>query len=347
MAREKTHSRIQSTRIRKEQILSRCKGVCCHCGKEIAIGDDFTIEHIIPLSKGGTNDFTNLVSLCETCNKDKDADIVDAEYYEHAPKVVYEEIERNLASYFEENDWLTATNIFRIDRFDVPVTKTLQLRNGKVMTKKATCQIRKIKEDDLNAFVERYNDVYFPNGLPEDDSERDPSSYKKGSDYYQVICDNKPVMVFSYRLFFVEAASLCIEIFVNPDARWGPASRIILTDCMYGIVDQFKESLDARGTKSSVCVYVEALQADNKAKSLIEEIGWNVWKNGVYHGTSRNGYELDTVMTLTHIGRALEQVEKQEGENGEKSFTEEDYRKQEKLYRSQLKRRIKQNGDES
>lgn len=54
MARDRQEARINSTRTRKEQILDRCGGICCHCGKEITIGSDFSVEHVVPLSKGGS-----------------------------------------------------------------------------------------------------------------------------------------------------------------------------------------------------------------------------------------------------------------------------------------------------
>lgn len=43
--------------------------VCKKCG----ITDDLTIDHIRPLSKGGTNDISNLQILCRRCNASKGA----------------------------------------------------------------------------------------------------------------------------------------------------------------------------------------------------------------------------------------------------------------------------------
>ncbi|MGE4283733.1 MAG: HNH endonuclease [Clostridia bacterium] len=41
--------------------------ICVVCAAE----KDLTIDHIIPLSRGGTNEITNLQVLCRKCNSKK------------------------------------------------------------------------------------------------------------------------------------------------------------------------------------------------------------------------------------------------------------------------------------
>ncbi len=49
--------------------------VCYHCNKPVARGmvdgDPHlaTVDHLVPLSKGGKSNFTNLVLSCYTCNQ--------------------------------------------------------------------------------------------------------------------------------------------------------------------------------------------------------------------------------------------------------------------------------------
>lgn len=48
-------------------VITRDGAICRHCGTE----EDLTIDHIQPISKGGTNELKNLQVLCKSCNSRK------------------------------------------------------------------------------------------------------------------------------------------------------------------------------------------------------------------------------------------------------------------------------------
>ena len=50
-------------------VYQQSNGVCVACGKS----DELEVDHIIPLSRGGSNDLSNLQLLCSTCNRSKGA----------------------------------------------------------------------------------------------------------------------------------------------------------------------------------------------------------------------------------------------------------------------------------
>lgn len=50
---------------------SRQKGKCYWCGKKV--GDDYHVDHVVPLSKGGSNGPENIVIACAACNLSKGA----------------------------------------------------------------------------------------------------------------------------------------------------------------------------------------------------------------------------------------------------------------------------------
>ena len=52
-------------RVRLE-VLQRDYKTCHYCGQEAN-----TVDHLIPISKGGTDEATNMVACCSTCNSSK------------------------------------------------------------------------------------------------------------------------------------------------------------------------------------------------------------------------------------------------------------------------------------
>lgn len=59
------HSPI--TKVQRDRIIARDKGKCVECGS----GHKIHIDHIVPVSKGGTSDDKNLRVLCKKCNLKK------------------------------------------------------------------------------------------------------------------------------------------------------------------------------------------------------------------------------------------------------------------------------------
>lgn len=45
-------------------------GVCHYCGKQVG-ADALTMDHVVPVSRGGTSTKGNVVPACAACNKTK------------------------------------------------------------------------------------------------------------------------------------------------------------------------------------------------------------------------------------------------------------------------------------
>jgi 5-methylcytosine-specific restriction endonuclease McrA len=60
--------RIPITAKQRNRIFERCDGKCAYCGGVLLYDQPFHIDHIVPLSKGGTNDENNLTLACVLCN---------------------------------------------------------------------------------------------------------------------------------------------------------------------------------------------------------------------------------------------------------------------------------------
>jgi 5-methylcytosine-specific restriction endonuclease McrA len=48
----------------------RAAGICYYCGKKFP-PDDLTMDHLIPLSRGGSSERFNIVPACKECNNRK------------------------------------------------------------------------------------------------------------------------------------------------------------------------------------------------------------------------------------------------------------------------------------
>lgn len=59
-------------RLRK-QILLRDGGLCLTCLREGVTTAAYAVDHVIPKTKGGTDDETNLASICRPCHSTKSA----------------------------------------------------------------------------------------------------------------------------------------------------------------------------------------------------------------------------------------------------------------------------------
>jgi hypothetical protein len=74
VARKYWHSsrcrRNISVRVR-HAILERDGFRCCDCGASASTGAVLEVDHTIPVSKGGSNDPSNLRTLCSECNRGK------------------------------------------------------------------------------------------------------------------------------------------------------------------------------------------------------------------------------------------------------------------------------------
>ena len=74
--RKKSNSKITAgTRLR---VFQRDKYTCGYCGKKPPLVT-LHIDHVIPVSKGGDNKDTNLLTSCDECNLGKGAKLLEVE----------------------------------------------------------------------------------------------------------------------------------------------------------------------------------------------------------------------------------------------------------------------------
>lgn len=54
----------------KHRLFIRDRQICAYCGTHFAEAD-LTVEHILPVSRGGRHEWTNVVTACRSCNTRK------------------------------------------------------------------------------------------------------------------------------------------------------------------------------------------------------------------------------------------------------------------------------------
>jgi 5-methylcytosine-specific restriction endonuclease McrA len=62
-----SHLSSKSKKAQRSRMKRRKRRFCANCGT----ASNLTIDHIIPLAKGGPNKLHNLQMLCDTCNTEK------------------------------------------------------------------------------------------------------------------------------------------------------------------------------------------------------------------------------------------------------------------------------------
>lgn len=63
------------------QVIERDGWICSYCDLDISKSDvRHAIDHVFPLSKGGTNELDNLCMSCQPCNSSKGDKILDEEW---------------------------------------------------------------------------------------------------------------------------------------------------------------------------------------------------------------------------------------------------------------------------
>jgi len=62
--------RLLWKRTLRRNVWRACSGHCVYCGSGLDL-DDFTIDHVIPVSAGGATNLMNCVAACRRCNQRK------------------------------------------------------------------------------------------------------------------------------------------------------------------------------------------------------------------------------------------------------------------------------------
>lgn len=79
-----TAQRLGSGWARVSRAVVRRDGACVDCGHRGSPDNPLTADHVIPRSQGGTNDMSNLVCRCRSCNSSRGGSLTGILTFEQA-----------------------------------------------------------------------------------------------------------------------------------------------------------------------------------------------------------------------------------------------------------------------
>lgn len=159
--RVREENRYTFTLEEKQKMLERSNGVCAHCGKVLKVGNkDCTAEHVIPLSKGGRNDLSNLVCLCKDCNYDKSNLVAPVKWYKYIKESEVPSLNRLMKRYYKDYCHISQNNFYHDDIIIISEEINIQTAErcgGKPIFVKTNFMIKKAnKNRDLDILVDAY-----------------------------------------------------------------------------------------------------------------------------------------------------------------------------------------------
>lgn len=115
----------------KQQMLKKSNFKCACCGTKLTT-ETISCEHVLPLSRGGTNDIINMVALCKICNiKKRNMLYLPTDYYINLNKHDMTELEvyfyswfRSIKESFDFNKYPFVTPCLRIPMYSKIGKKT-------------------------------------------------------------------------------------------------------------------------------------------------------------------------------------------------------------------------------
>jgi len=163
MDRQKFYERDSFTYDEKSDIAKKSDNKCCHCGTLKFVNYGATVDHFIPLHKGGSNRMHNLIMLCEECNKEKADKIVDLSYVPYLDEKYKDDLYNYLQSYIHAFDYVERNRMFACDEYTIKMETMVVMRGRKRQSLYSTYKIKYATWDDFTKicdYFEKYLKKY-------------------------------------------------------------------------------------------------------------------------------------------------------------------------------------------
>ena len=147
----------------RKHIAMKSGNRCCHCGKKVYTNFGATVDHFIPLSKGGTNRDINMVMLCDKCNSDKkDKILYPGNYLEYLNEADKKKLIDYFESYTQSFEFVSRGNIFSCDEYLIgvlPPAVCLPGKRKKHNLPHIKFALKKARKEDADKLTQYYISV--------------------------------------------------------------------------------------------------------------------------------------------------------------------------------------------
>lgn len=274
MARTRTENREYIPVHVRQQILHECNRICAHCGTPLYMGDNFTLEHVIPLNKGGKNNISNYVALCRPCNKAKSDDIVEPKrYYTYLPKEKLEKVQHTFEKYLETTDWLGYDNLFRTDQFDL-ITVIPVFTKNKQIDVPSTFHVEKVRREAAFEYLTLYTGrlsfedkqlmVYDVNDI--------------NTPYYRLTKGPDTIMMVSAYIKKIRINDdntdniIHLDIYANPDLKQKRTTVPTIYNLMQMLLNEMQKTLMSRDRLTVIKTLIRTPSSDNLGVQILQEL---------------------------------------------------------------------------
>ena len=156
LIQKKYYNREHFTLDEKEDICAKSGNKCAHCGTPIYAGYQMTVDHFIPLDKGGSNQMINLIPLCKDCNESKDNKLYSMEYIKYLKPKYKQQIKDYLDSYVQVIDYCQRHRLLAYDEYNrsILITPRNVRRKNKSVGVKSKYILKYATWDDLDKITD-------------------------------------------------------------------------------------------------------------------------------------------------------------------------------------------------
>lgn len=306
MARKRVAERIRLTNNEKLNVYMDCKNVCAHCGRHLQFYHDMTVDHVVPLNKGGRNEQRNYVALCEECNQAKSDDVVyPLDYYPYLPDKKRRDVQAVFDEYLENTPWFAYDNVFMLDRFDLATARAVHMpKQHCCYPVNATMRVEKTTPEDAFDYLQ----LYVARLQPEDKGLFVTSPLDLKTPYYKILDHGKCVMLITAYVDKEDGTDknvLRVDFFPNPEIKVREhTTELTIAYILRSIVDHIHVTLMNTAKNTVIDMLVVSVQSDPIAKAGLKAYA-NLFKGMcAYFDTPtddkdiRNGGTISVQMTL-------------------------------------------------